>query len=48
MMVLISKEELHASAYSGHLQVLTILCYYINFLAENCQNLKLAAIVLRC
>jgi len=36
-MVFISKGKLHVSAYSGHLQVLTIL-------AENCQNLKMAAI----
>jgi len=27
MMVFISKEELHVSAYSSHLQVLTIFCY---------------------
>jgi len=40
-MVFISKEKvLHVSAYSGHLQVPTILYY----LAENYQNLKMAAI----
>jgi len=33
-MVFISKEKLHVSAYSDHLQVLS----------ENCQNLKMTAI----
>jgi len=44
-MVFISKEKLHVSAYSGHLQVLTILIIlYKTLLAENCRNLKMAAI----
>ena len=55
-MVFISKEKLHVSAYSGHLQVLTtfllkqfhIICslgiLYKTLLVENCQNLKMAAI----
>jgi len=37
-MVFISKEKLYVSAYSGHLQVLTILgILYKTLLAENCQ-----------
>jgi len=40
-MVFISREKLHVSAHSGHLQFLTILLYK-TLLAKNCQNLKIA------
>jgi len=61
MMVLVRKEKLHVSAYSGHLQILYNMpkprgdveistsprglgILHKTLLAENCQNLKIAAI----
>jgi len=56
MMMFTSKEKLHVSVYSGHLQVIFLFSakrviynmpkgiLYITLLAENYQNLKMASI----